>query len=59
MKKFSRAVTGSPAASAARAFASRRRAVASKAGEASANFWTRCRIAAKSAVASMPQGALK
>src|SRR2546427_4355625 len=37
------------------AFASRRRAVDSKAGEISANFCTRWRIAAKSAFASGPQ----
>jgi hypothetical protein len=33
--------------------------VAAKAGPISAIFWTRCRIAAKSAFASLPQGAFR
>jgi len=56
---LSRAVTGAPSASAARALASRRRAVLAKAGSMSAYFLTRSRIAAKSAPPSMPQAALR
>src|SRR6185437_2327234 len=58
MKKLLRAVTSSPAVSAASALASRRRAVLSNAGEMSAYFCTRARMAAKSALASGPHGAL-
>ena len=53
---LSRAVTLFPACSAAMALASRRRATASNAGPMSAIFFTRSRMPAKSALASMPQG---
>jgi len=59
MYQLSRAVTALPSASAARALASRRFAVLSKAGPMSAIFCTRARMAAKSALASTPQGADK
>ena len=59
MKWLSRAVTFKPSASAARALASRRSAAPAKAGSMSAYFFTRSRMVAKSAAASVPQAALR
>jgi hypothetical protein len=56
MYQLSRAVMALPSLSAARAFTSRRLAVFANAGPISANFCTLVRIAAKSALASTPQG---
>jgi hypothetical protein len=58
MEQFCRAVTSSSASSARFALAWRRRAALSNAGEMSAYLLTRSRIAAKSAFASGPHGAL-